>query len=748
MKRKWFYRLLLSYTPILFVLVLLLILFFYGKWTAETKVRIQNTNGLFATHVMSVLESAIKSTEELVIQQMLADEQLGDYLHTPGTVPPYTMYELTERLTDMRALFPFTGDVYLYKSTSGEVVSSSGLFKPGDAFADEAFLGAAVEEQEDSYGWSAPRPYRLYPADAPVTVISLVKRVPITSAVPKGLVVVNVQLSAIERALRAANADTAGFLELTTADQSTVLYQEETPPRAAWGISTVTSAYTGWHLTVGIAQSEQQLMSVFLNGWTLPALIALLLSIVALTYVTHRHYKPIEEIMMRIDRYALKRSFQLGRRDDHNEFQFISLALDNMMEKSNEYEAKHQDDLMIRKRYWFNELIAGHLSLTEEEWDREAAELEIPPYDSPMIVLVTVLDNREQFSGEYNKRDQLLFKFVVQGVLEEMSRGQGWSVWSEWKDADRLLSILYFDDPAQGSKVLDLASQLKSWVSSNLQFTVSLYVGTTVRSIEDIHQSYRDAMQAGQYRTLHGYNRIYAASDWKLRVQGDLYTHLHTARQTVRQLRAADDAWRDTLDRLFQDIRKDELSREQTLEVVQYIFYAIQKDMNEMPEDMMTAWAEPFHRHALPSIVEKELIEDMQSGLASLLQQLAEALQAWHHRQPESTPAREIESYLREHFRNTDISLDHLSDRFGLSPRLVSKLFKAATGERFVDFVMELRMTEAKRLLRETELPVQEISEQVGYTQVISFIRSFKKLTGTTPGEYRKYPGDTDIPSS
>lgn len=744
MKKKWFYRLLLSYSPILLFLVLILILFFYIKWTSETKVRLQNTNDLFASHVTSVLDSSMKSIEEFVLQQMLTDEKVTDYLNSAAPSPPYAMFELTERLTDIRTLFPLTGDLYVYKLSSNEIISNYGLLKPGDTFADDEFLTDAIESG-GAARWTSPRAYRLYRADKATDVLTLVKPLPITSAVPKGYVVVNVQLPAIQRALRTVNSDAAGYLELSDADGSS-MFRENAPPQSDWAISEIHSGYTGWGVSVGIAESERRLMSVFLDGWTLPALVTILLSILVLTYVTHRNYKPIEEIMIRIDRYALRRSLQLGKSGNHNEFQFISTALDNLMEKSNEYEAKHKDDLMIRKRYWFNELIAGNFSLSQTEWEREAAELGLPDSFASTIVLVTVLDNREQFSGDYNQRDQTLFKFVVQGVLEEICRNHDIAVWSEWKEADQLCAIAYFREPRNEARMLDIADQLKVWVAANLQFTVSLYIGSTANDVDDIRGSYREAMQAGQYRALHGYNRIYAASDWKLNVQGDLYAHLHTAKGVVKLVRGADPAWSDSFDRLFGDIRRDGLSREQTAEVVNYMFYSLEKEMNDMPEEMMALWVEPLRMHASSDMLAKELVDDIQSGMRELLHRLAESLHEWRDSQPQLTPVDQIVAYLRMHYGNPDISLDHLGETFGLAPRVVSKLFKSGTGERFVDYVMNLRMAEAKRLLTETDLPVQTIGEQVGYTQVISFIRTFKKCEGTTPGEYRKRQADDGDP--
>lgn len=736
MKKKWFYRMLLSYAPILLFLVLVLTLFFYAKWNTETKVRIQNTNGLFTSHVTSVLDSSMKTIEKSVIQSMLTDELIGDFLNGTQATPPYTVMEISNRLSDIRTLFPITGDVYIYKASTGEVITTSALFKFDGSFQDEDFLREAASAA-DTGGWSSPRRFRQFASDSPQDVVSLVKRVPITSPVGKGLVVINVKLGAIQSLLKAVNADTSSYMELTGGDGAP-MYRTNEPPLAEWGISRAESSYTGWRLTVGIPQSEERFMSVFLDGWTIPTLVAILLSIAVLTYVTHRNYKPIERIMMQIDRYTLKRSLQIGKGGNHNEFQFISIALDNLIEKTNEYEAKHQDDLLIRKRYWFYELIDGNFSLTPSEWEHEAGDLELPGSFESTLVAVTVLDNHAQFAADYSKHDQSLLKFVVQSVWNEICGNHGMTVWSEWKDADQLISILYTGQDRDPALVLQIANELRNWVADNLQFTVSLYLGSTAEESDDIHISYRAALQAGQYRTLHGYNKVYPATEWRLAAKGDLYAHLTTARQLVKLLRAADPAWTDLFQRLFREMRQDELLRDQCAEVIGYVFYSLEKEMGELPETLLSEWMDIFRRYPTAAILAKELSQDMEHGLLVFLQALFDSLREWRHAEPKMTAVEQITQYVNSHYANPDLSLDLLGDTFGLAPRLVSKLFKAGTGIRFIDYVLELRMKEAERLLKETNLPVQAIGMQVGYPQVISFIRTFKRYSGQTPGEYRK----------
>lgn len=91
-----------------------------------------------------------------------------------------------------------------------------------------------------------------------------------------------------------------------------------------------------------------------------------------------------------------------------------------------------------------------------------------------------------------------------------------------------------------------------------------------------------------------------------------------------------------------------------------------------------------------------------------------------------------------QHKYMEDISLDYLSDKLNLSSAYLSAYIKEKTGMNFSEHLQGVRMSKACELLVTTDLNVNEISQLVGYHNITSFNRSFKKLTNMTPGEYRK----------
>jgi len=72
-----------------------------------------------------------------------------------------------------------------------------------------------------------------------------------------------------------------------------------------------------------------------------------------------------------------------------------------------------------------------------------------------------------------------------------------------------------------------------------------------------------------------------------------------------------------------------------------------------------------------------------------------------------------------------------------MSRAAFAKRFKVLVGQPMFSYLTNLRMQKAKRLLRESALPVYDIAEQVGYESERAFTNAFNKQIGTTPKRFR-----------
>lgn len=103
----------------------------------------------------------------------------------------------------------------------------------------------------------------------------------------------------------------------------------------------------------------------------------------------------------------------------------------------------------------------------------------------------------------------------------------------------------------------------------------------------------------------------------------------------------------------------------------------------------------------------------------------------------DSHAIRDIVNFCNENFQS-DLSLETLEDALHLSRYYISHLFSHKLNIRFNDYVNSLRVSDACRLLRQTDLSITDICTRSGFNTLRTFNRSFMKQMGISPSEYRR----------
>ena len=105
----------------------------------------------------------------------------------------------------------------------------------------------------------------------------------------------------------------------------------------------------------------------------------------------------------------------------------------------------------------------------------------------------------------------------------------------------------------------------------------------------------------------------------------------------------------------------------------------------------------------------------------------------------DSHAIREIVNYCTQNF-TADLSLESLEESLHLSRYYISHLFSHKLGIRFTDYINSLRVSEACRLLRQTDQRITDVCAQSGFNTLRTFNRAFMKQMGVSPSEYRRLP--------
>lgn len=133
--------------------------------------------------------------------------------------------------------------------------------------------------------------------------------------------------------------------------------------------------------------------------------------------------------------------------------------------------------------------------------------------------------------------------------------------------------------------------------------------------------------------------------------------------------------------------------------------------------------------------MEAQTVEEIRQGISAVAEAAAEF--ADHAASSNSARVNEALNFIRENYADPNMGAALLSEKLGISASWLSRIIRQATGVGIVDCIHAERIRAAKELLTGTTLSIDEIAEQVGFSNRWTFTRSFKRYEGTTPGAWR-----------
>ena len=97
----------------------------------------------------------------------------------------------------------------------------------------------------------------------------------------------------------------------------------------------------------------------------------------------------------------------------------------------------------------------------------------------------------------------------------------------------------------------------------------------------------------------------------------------------------------------------------------------------------------------------------------------------------------QVKTYVEENL-SEEMTVENLAEQVHLNADYLNRIFKKETGSTLSSYVLERKVAQAKFLLQKTDWLIGDVAAAVGYYNYSSFNRSFKKVTGESPQEWRK----------
>jgi AraC-like DNA-binding protein len=422
-----------------------------------------------------------------------------------------------------------------------------------------------------------------------------------------------------------------------------------------------------------------------------------------------------------------------------DELKYIDYTLNSMMEVTQDYENQNKVNQEYRRLRLFQELVEGSRLIDQAEWEAELHEMGMEGFGRASVSIIEI-DKYMEFISQHSRKDQGLFKYILKKVVEETAEANSLHIWQEWVTNHRLCVMCLVEQQQlqAENQMVALSEQVRLWMQENLKLTVTFGLGCTVNDVNTIAQSYESAARALDYKSALGSNRVIGHWEIELLSHYDLFVYLQYVRTIAQAFRVGNDGWQEQLKLLFGGLRRLLLPKEEISGILIYMNYYFYREMMELPPEYQELWNREFKTPWDESMDTLETLDELEFFYSENLSSCSKKMEAIRESKGNHGVVKKVRDYIEDNFSDPDLSLSRLGEQFHMNSSSLSSLFKEEYGEKFVVYLCQVRMERAKELLRGTTFPIQEISEKVGYIHQMSFIRAFKKMVGTTPGDYRK----------
>jgi two-component system response regulator YesN len=388
--------------------------------------------------------------------------------------------------------------------------------------------------------------------------------------------------------------------------------------------------------------------------------------------------------------------------------------------------------LPILKEKFLASLITSTLS--REEIEDRSKSYNIDLSGSCYIASIINIDSSAVQKGLEGEKE--LWKFSVLNIVEEIVSkynlgvafisGENVVIISNSKDCER-------DQAVENN--LNALEELRQTIEKFLKFTVTIGVGSVSSDITQISQSYQNAVAALDYKIFMGNNRIIWIEDIEPKSANKIVFDELKERSLESSIKVGTPSEiSDTIDRLFDDIVESKISFKDYQIYIMEMLTTILKVARNSDVDIDNIFGSSnnlfVELHSLKGIEEVQMwFKDISTKIMNYLvkdrQDTAKEL------------VDKAKGYVREHYGESDININGVCSYLHISPTYFSFIFKKETKTTFINYLTQVRMEEAKELLRNTNMKTFEIAEKVGYSEPNYFSYSFKKKFNLSPSEYR-----------
>lgn len=386
---------------------------------------------------------------------------------------------------------------------------------------------------------------------------------------------------------------------------------------------------------------------------------------------------------------------------------------------------------LLRGRF-LNSLLAG--SIPGGNLKEKLADYNIRLSGKRFMTAIVLGDDFTPFlSQEENIKPELAY-FAIYNISQEIMEQYGLGV--TFQDIEERTILVFGGEPGLEKRALGVCEEIQKAILKFLKIECTIAVGQVVDCLEKLYLSFTDTKRALEYKFLLGGNQIiYAANLRGPNAQLGVDVPRYVSKIVLGIKTGNEEDIRRNIEEFVEDIREAYVTKNRSIFYIQNAILSIMNALDTSAMNETLVFAE--ERELLNAIYNKEQLSGIGEDLSAFCVDIARNMKDQKDSYCKKQALMALD-YIEKNYGNADISLNTVCSYLAMSTSYFSSIFKAYTGETFIEALTKKRMERSKQLLENTSKKTYEIADEVGYSDPHYFSSTFKKVTGMTPTEYAK----------
>lgn len=749
-KRKYFRRLVRTYLVILAILCVVYLVT-YTTLLGIIKTEREKTNSYILVTVKMNIDNKILQLNQM-LNQLATDNEVYNYMSSDSfsNANDFQDYNSKKYLQKILVNNQNLVEIYLYKSGVDKIVSSSVVESTRDFFVDrhrsdgyeyEEWM-QFINETHDHQFFTLPRTNRKntnesYIAFAQTISIDAEKNSKLTA------ILLLDEEALIGSAMTSGGLDLSQFFIIDKDENVLLHYGDEEYNHEILSeyvdqsrksilntfyndtsiINVVYSDLGHWKYLI---TTPKELYFASLNKLTTVFVCCVLLyfigGLIAVVLLAKKNYKPFEFLLEEFT----KEDIEYMVSQEYDEFSLIFDKINSLYSKNKELELNNQNSIIQLKEKYLKEVLEDSVKCEMLIQSNMMDSCGIEPISDKFAIVLIQVENLMEISQEGNAAlSDDLIRYAITNVFTELVAMQKCEAYSVTIQSDKQAFLINFYKEINAERATEMLNQVindtRSFFSKHYYARLSFAVSSLERTLQEIHLSYKEAMEAMGYSIVMGKGRTIFYSE--ITEKKDQYIYdANVEKMLINSIGEKDyESSKKIIDEFFTHYV---YSEEYTLGTIRaYIFDMARILLRALPkqkvvriENLLTETAKETHQKMLMAL-ENYCAESDDKQRILLFQ---------------------VKRYINDNFHNPELNSDFLGEQFGFSAPYLSKLFKEEFHESILNYLHKKRIEEAKRLLLTEKVKLEKLAETVGYLNADSFGRTFKKYEGITPGQFRQ----------